>query len=53
MSLHGGMARYRPDEPPEEKFDENFRWRLSPHVRERLPEKLQLYYDCWRALQPE
>ena len=53
MALHGGMAEYREDDPKEEKLDEQFRWRLSPHVRECLPEKMQLYYDRWRALQPE
>ena len=52
MSLHGGMAQYREDDPPEEKLDERFRWRLSPNLRENLPAKMQLYYDRWRALQP-
>ena len=51
MSLHGGMAQYREDDPPEEKLDERFRWRLSPDIRENLPAKMRLYYDRWRALQ--
>jgi hypothetical protein len=46
------MAQYREDDPPEEKLDERFRWRLSPNLRENLPAKMQLYYDRWRALQP-
>ena len=52
MTLHGGLAQYREDEPIEEKLDERFRWRLSPHIRTNLPDKMKLYYDRWRALQP-
>ena len=52
MTLHGGLTQFREDEPIEEKLDERFRWRLSPHIRANLPDKMKLYYDRWRALQP-
>ena len=53
MALHCGMVQYRPDEPMEDETDGRFAWQLSPHIRDALPEKLQLYWDRWRVLQPE
>ena len=50
LTLTGGLRMYRPDESPEE-LDGRFAWRLAGNIREALPEKMQLFYDRWRALQ--
>ena len=52
LSLVGSLRQYREDEPPEKEVDERFAWLLAYNIREALPEKMQLYYDRWRALQP-
>ena len=53
LALHGGIAEYREDAPLQEEVDGSFLWRLSPHIRENLPDRMKLYYDRWRALQPD
>ena len=52
LSLVGSLRQYRGDEPPEKEIDERFAWLLAENIRETLPEKMQLYYDRWRVLQP-
>ncbi|NKB71638.1 MAG: hypothetical protein GKR89_31575 [Candidatus Latescibacteria bacterium] len=52
MSLVGYLSQYRQDEPPERELDERFAWLLAENIRAALPDKMQLYYDRWRALQP-
>ena len=52
LSMTVGLFRYDAGEP-KPKMDERFRWKLADNIRETLPPKTQLYYDRWRALQPE
>ena len=50
LTLTGGLRQYRPDQPLDET-DGRFAWRLADNIRATLPEKMQLFYDRWRAAQ--
>jgi hypothetical protein len=52
LSLVGSLSQHREDEPLEAEVDERYAWQLADNIRPNLPEKMQLYYDRWRALQP-
>lgn len=52
LSMTIGLFRYDPQEP-KMAMDERFRWKLADNIRDSLPPRSQLYYDRWRALQPE
>ena len=51
LSVTGGLKKYDPDDEMD-YVGKDWEWRLDDGIRERLPEKLQLYYDRWRALTP-
>ena len=53
LVMTGGLRKYYPDEPKEEKIDERFRWRLADNVGEALPDQVRLWWERWRALQPD
>ena len=52
LSMTIGLFRNDPAEPTPE-MDERFRWKLVDNIRETLPPRAKLYYDRWRAVQPE
>ena len=52
LSMTIGLFRYDPQDP-KMVMDERFRWKLADNIRGSLPPRTQLFYDRWRALQPE
>jgi hypothetical protein len=47
-----GLNKYDENEPVETEADDRFSWCLADNIRPTLPDKMKIYYDRWRALQP-